>query len=261
MLTTLLLKKLLPGPLLRRLLALILLLLGQLGPVRADNFFFTNAAAVPSATLRRADSLFEKGHYAAAVPLYRAQVWQRQQVSGQLLLRLAYAEHRLGHLPAEMLYLNLALARQPRLDTWQRLVGLAQRQRLVGYPSTWQQEWRIWGARYYYPALQVLLLGAVLGAALLGLRRRQARRATWLSYGAYLLATGAFLYGLRPRATGIVARPGAALMAGPSAGAAWLSTATPGDRLPVLGRQDIWLRVRWQERVAYVRAADALVVE
>jgi hypothetical protein len=50
-------------------------------------------------------------------------------------------------------------------------------------------------------------------------------------------------------------------MAGPSAGAAWLSTATPGDRLPVLGRQDIWLRVRWQERTAYVRAADALIVE
>jgi hypothetical protein len=29
----------------------------------------------------------------------------------------------------------------------------------------------------------------------------------------------------------------------------------------VLGRQDIWLRVRWQERTAYVRAADALIVE
>ncbi|MGI4835872.1 MAG: hypothetical protein ACRYFK_20660 [Janthinobacterium lividum] len=242
-------------------LALILLLLGQLGTARADNFFFASPAAAPSAQLRQADSLFVSGQYAAAVPLYRAQVWRRRQVSGQLLLRLAYAEHRLGHLPAEMLYLNLALARQPRLSTWQRLVGLAQRQRLVGYPSTWQQELRIGVARYYYPALQVLLSGAVLGAALLGLRRRAARRGTWLSYGAYLLATGAFLYGLQPRPTGIVARPGAALMAGPSAGAAWLSTATLGDRLPVLGRQDIWLRVRWQERVAYVRAADALVVE
>lgn len=260
-LTTLPLKKTLQLPGLGRRPALILLLLGQLGTARADNFFFTSPASAPPAGLRRADSLFAQGQYAAAVPLYRAQVWQRRQVSGRLLLRLAYAEHRLGHLPAEMLYLNLALARQPRLSTWQRLVALAQRQQLVGYPSTWQQELRISAARYYYPGLQGLLSGAVLGAALLGLRRRPARPGAWLVYGAYLLATGAYLYGLRPRPTGIVARPGAALMAGPSAGAAWLSTAAPGDRLPVLGRQDIWLRVRWQERVAYVRAADALVVE
>ena len=49
--------------------------------------------------------------------------------------------------------------------------------------------------------------------------------------------------------------------AGPGAGATWLSTAAPGDRLVVLGQDDIWLRVRWQQRVAYVRASDALVVE
>ena len=259
-LTTLQLKNNLTGRATWRGLTLILLLLGQLGEVRADNFFFETTATKPSAALQKADSLFEKGQYAAAVPLFRAQVWQQRLVSGQLLLRLAYAEHRLGHLPAEMLYLNLALARQPRLSTWQRLVALAQQQRLVGYPGTWQQELRVQAARYYYPVLQGLLSGAVLGAALLLLRRR-ARRGTWLAYGGYLLATGAYLYGLRPAPTGIVARAGTALMAGPSAGAAWLSTATPGDRLPVLGRQDIWLRVRWQERVAYVRATDALVVE
>ena len=260
-LTTLVLKKLLAGFPFRRQLALILLLLGQLKSARADNFFFSSAAPTASPALRRADSLFESGQYAAAVPLYRTQVWQRRQASGQLLLRLAYAEHRLGHLPAEMLYLNLALARQPRLDTWQRLVVLAQRQRLVGYPATWQQELRVRAWRYYYPVLQGLLSGAVLLAVGLLLRRRRRGRGAWLTYGAYLLATGAYLHWLRPVATGIVARPGAVLMAGPSAGAAWLSTATPGDRLPILGRQDIWLRVRWQDKVAYVRAADALVVE
>ncbi|WP_460502940.1 SH3 domain-containing protein [Hymenobacter agri] len=50
-------------------------------------------------------------------------------------------------------------------------------------------------------------------------------------------------------------------MAGPGASAAWLSTAALGDRLPVLGREDIWYRVQWQQRVAYVRASDLLVVD
>jgi len=239
--------------------ALILLPLWGLatacGPIN-----FSDQAPV-AGPLAQADALFDRGQYAAAAPLYRQQVWRQQQVSPRLLLRMAYAQHQLGHYPAELLYLNLAQARQPRLSTWRQLVALAQRQRLVGYPSTWQQELRVQAQRYYYPGLQVLLTGAVGAGILLLVRRRRTRPGAWLAYGACLLGAGAYLVLLRPGPVGVVARAGAALMAGPSAGAGWLSTAAPGDRLPVLGRTDIWLRVRWQERTAYLRATDALVVE
>jgi hypothetical protein len=223
--------------------------------------FSGNSASSASTNLQKADSLFASGQYAAVSPLYRAQIWRQRQVSAQLVLRMAYAQHQLGHYPAELLYLNLAQARQPRLSTWRQLATLAQRQRLVGYPTTWQQELRVQAQRYYYPALQVLLTGAVVLAIGLGLRRQRTKPGAWLAYGAYVLGTGAYLTLLRPEAVGVVTRTGAALMAGPGAGATWLSTAAPGDRLPVLGHEDIWLRVRWQERVAYVRATDALVVE
>ena len=223
--------------------------------------FSPNTPAAATDNLVQADFLFAKGRYADAAPLYRTQIWRQQQVSPRILLRMAYAQHQLGHYAAEMLYLNLAQARQPRLGTWRQLAALAQRQRLVGYPTTWQQELRVQAQRYYYPVLQGLLSGAVLLAVLLLLRRQRARPGAWLAYGAYLLGTGAYLLVLRPVPVGVVTRAGAALMAGPGAGATWLSTAAPGDRLPVLGHDDIWLRVRWQERTAYVRATDALVVE
>jgi len=215
----------------------------------------------PLKSISEADSLFEQGQFGPVLPLYRAQIWQRRQVSTRLLLRLAYAEHQQAHYAAELLYLNMALARQPRLSTWRQLTSLAQRQRLVGYPTTWQQEVRVQMQRYYYPVLQCLLSGAVLLAVGLLLRRQRSTQSAWLAYSVYLLGTGAYLHWLRPVPTGIVARSGVALMAGPGAGAAWLSTAAPGDRLPVLGYQDIWLRVRWQERVAYVRADDTFVIE
>jgi len=233
--------------------------LAELTAPRADS-----AGSLRSATpdqLRAGDSLFALSQYAAAVPRYRALVWRGQQVSGQVLLRLAFAQHQLGHYAAEVLYLNLAQARQPRLGTWRQLVGLAQRQRLVGYPATWQQEARVQAQRYYYPGLQALLGGAVVAAIALTLRRGRTSRGAWLTYGAYLLATGTYLALLRPGPVGIVTSEAPALMAGPSAGATCLSRAAPGDRLPVLGRQDIWLRVSWQEREAYVRGTDVLVVE
>lgn len=240
---------------------LILLPLWALAVACGPINFSGKVPALAADTLARADLLFAQGQYAAAAPHYHALIWQQQQASPRVLLRMAYAQHQLGHYAAEMLYLNLAHARQPRLGTWQQLAALAQRQRLVGYPTTWQQELRVQAQHYYYPGLQALLSGAVLLAVLLLLRRQRARPGAWLAYGAYLLGTGAYLVLLRPVPVGVVTRAGAALMAGPGAGATWLSTAAPGDRLPVLGHNDIWLRVRWQERTAYVRASDALVIE
>ncbi len=208
--------------------------------------------------LRWADSLFAAGQYAAAAPAYHRQVWQQHRASPELLLKLAYAQQQLGHYPAALLYLSMAQARQPRVGTWQQLAALAAQHRLVGYPATWQQELRVQAQRYYYLGLQALLAGAVAGAIWLLWR---GRRGAWLGYAAYLALLGAYLHLLRPTPAGLVARSGAALMAGPGAGAAWLSTAAMGDRLPVLGRQDIWYRVQWQQRVAFVRVADLLVVE
>jgi hypothetical protein len=209
--------------------------------------------------LGRADSLFAAGQYAAAFPAYRAQVWGRRRVSTELLFKMAYAQQQLGHAPAELLYLSMAQARQPRVRTWRQMAAVAARHRLVGYPATWQQELRVQAQRYYYPGLQALLAGAVAGA--IWLLWQRGLWGAWLGYAAYVALLGAYLHWLRPAPVGLVARSGAALMAGPSAGAAWLSTAALGDRLLVLGRQDIWCRVEWQRKVAFVRASDLLVVE
>lgn len=211
--------------------------------------------------LQRADSLFGQSQYAAAVPLYRTLVWRHGQASPQLLLRLAYAQQQQGHESAALLALSMAQARQPRLATWRQLAALAARQRLMGYPITWQQELRVQAQRYYYPGLQALLLAAVLTGVALLLRRRLMRRGAWLAYSGFLGLIGLYLHLLHPEAAGLVVRPGAALMGGPSAGAAWLSTTAVGDRLPVLARQDIWYRVRWQRRMAFIRSADLLVIE
>ena len=173
---------------------------------------------------------------------------------------MAYAQQQLGHYPAALLYLSMAQARQPRVRTWQQMASLAAQHRLVGYPNTWQQELRVQAQRYYYPGLQALLAGAVVAAVGLLLLRRWGR-GLWVAYGAYLLLLATYLHLLRPAPAGLVSRAGAALMAGPGASAAWLSTAALGDRLPVLGREDIWYRVQWQQRVAYVRASNLLVVE
>ncbi|WP_345110808.1 hypothetical protein [Hymenobacter algoricola] len=210
--------------------------------------------------LQKADSLFAKGAYEASYPWYKQALRQQHQASARLLLRMAYVQEGLGHYPAALYYLSLAHARQPRLATWRKASELAQNHRLTGYTTSWRQSFTIAFWRYYYRGLQLLLAGAVGGGIFLLLRRRRPRH-WWLTYGLCIGLTGAYLNLLLPDRVGLVVRPHVALMAGPSAGATWLTTSTAGDRLVVQGQQDIWYRVQWRGRDAYIRRNDLLLVQ
>lgn len=224
-------------------------------------FFQPVQAQKVTPALQKADSLFQAGQVEQSYPLYRQARGQAGLQSARQLLRMAYIQEGLGHYPAALYYLSVAQAWQPRYATWHKMVALAQEHRLTGYPDTWRQNLAITIQRYYYRLLQGLLLLAVAGGTLLLLRRRTADRAWWATYGGYLLLVGLFLNLLAPGRVGLVARPRAPLMAGPSAGSAWLTTAAAGDRFEVRGQQDIWFRVQWQGRDAYIRRPDLLLVE
>lgn len=214
-----------------------------------------------SPELLRADSAFDAGAYQQAYRHYRGLVRQEAVASPRLLLRMAYVQEGLGHYPAALYYLSMALARQPRLATWRKMADLARTQRLTGYPETWRQDLQLTFRRYYYLGLQGLLIGAVVGGTLLIVRRQHVGRGWWVTYGAYVLITGVYLNLLGTERAALVVRPRAALMAGPSAGATWLTTTTAGDRFIVQGQQDTWYQVQWQGQEAYIRTQDLLLVE
>ena len=214
-----------------------------------------------SRRLQKADSLFTATAYEAAFPLYQQVLRWQQAYSERMLWRMAYVQEGLGHYPAALYYLSLAQAHHPQQATWAKMAELAQHYRLTGYPNTWQQQLRITFRRSYYRLLQALLVGAVLGATVLFARRRRSQRGWWIAYGVYLTGVGLVLNLLAPARNGLVMRPRAALMAGPSPGATWLTTAAAGDRLVVLGRQDVWYRVQWQGQDAYIRQHDVLMID
>ena len=56
---------------------------------------------------------------------------------------------------------------------------------------------------------------------------------------------------LRSRA--ITTQPTTYLMAGPSAGASVLEIVGDGHRVEVIGKKDVWLKIKWDEEVAYVK--------
>lgn len=210
--------------------------------------------------LRRADSLFIAGQSVKAQRLYE-QVLKHRQTSPRLLLRLAAANESAERYPKALYYLNLYQAHYPSRVVWRKMAELAAAQRLNGYPDTWRQHLSIAFRQYYYPLLQLLLGVAVVTGVLLTLRGRRTARVWWLPYGAYLFLIGTFLNVLDAPVAGLVRRPRAALMAAPSAAANWLTTAAAGDRLLIQGKEDIWYRVFWRGRTAYIRQHDLLLIK
>ena len=223
-------------------------------------FYFQVAHAQQAFFLaKRADSLFAAGQAVKAQQLYQA-VLARRSVSPQMLLRLAAVKESEEDYPAALYYLNLYQAHYPDGVVWHKMSELATAQRLTGYPDTWRQQVGLTFRRYYNLLLQTLLGTAVATGMLLLLRGRGTARTWWLLYGTYVLLIAVFLNVLDAPTAGMVLRPRAALMAGPSAAANWLTTAAAGDRLMIQGKEDIWYRVFWRGRTAYIRQHDLLLI-
>ena len=53
--------------------------------------------------------------------------------------------------------------------------------------------------------------------------------------------------------TGIIGEPHTFLMDGPSAGASVISVVNEGHRVEVVGKTDVWYKVRWGENEVFVR--------
>jgi hypothetical protein len=57
---------------------------------------------------------------------------------------------------------------------------------------------------------------------------------------------------------GIIADANTFVMAGPSPGSNVLERLGEGHRLDIVGKQDVWLKVRWRGQIAYVKENGVL---
>jgi hypothetical protein len=55
------------------------------------------------------------------------------------------------------------------------------------------------------------------------------------------------------RSRGITSDAATYLMDGPSAGASVIAVLSDGHRVDVIGKKDVWMKIRWEDEVAYVK--------
>jgi len=216
-----------------------------------------------NATLKSADSLYQKKEFLAAQVVYKKILNSGKQYSPQMLLKMAYTEEALHHFSESMYYLNLYYNLHPNRNVLRKMEEVAQTNGLSGYEYHDSDFFLTQFKKYYLKLLELLLIVAVATVTIMVIKRRQQFIKSNLFRLCFLVYLGFIFYFINFftfRSQGITITPQAALMAGPSAGSKWVGTLNKGNRLTVTGERDIWYEVNWQNEKAFIRKQNLRVL-
>ena len=65
----------------------------------------------------------------------------------------------------------------------------------------------------------------------------------------------------REHTKAIITAPMAYLMKGPSPGADLIDVVTKGHRVDILGQDDIWVKISWNNQTAYIKSNNLMAVK
>lgn len=213
--------------------------------------------------LARADSLFIQKHYTQSFELYNT-LFEKHRYTPTMLLKMAYIEEGLHQIARSAYYLNLYYLATRDEEALVKLEELANKYRLEGYAST--EVDRIFSIYCQHHTTITWSLGAAIFflITLLAVQRLQFKSKPYAAWSILLIVSIIFFVHLQASegySKAIIINNNTYLMDGPSAGASVIGIIREGHRVNVTGKSDIWLRVAWGEKEAYIKESNLLPVK
>lgn len=212
------------------------------------------AAQSASDKLKQADSLFRAKQYTQAFVLYQS-ILSEKNYTAAMLLKMAYIQEGLGHIGSCLYYLNLYHLASGDEQALGKMEELAQKKQLEGYTLSQQHVVTEWWQRNNS---SISFLAVALGGFLLALAFVQRKRnATFMPLA--VVAIGSLIFSFLAgnfwgqHSTAIVDSPRTYVLDAPSAGGTVVEVLSDGHRLQVTGATDVWQKVIWRDKVAYIK--------
>jgi hypothetical protein len=217
-------------------------------------------AGAQSQKIKLADSLFQSKQYTQSLELYQS-LFQEGKYSPAMLLKMAYIQEGLGKIGQTLYYLKLYQVASDDDQALRKMEELALKFKLGGYDS--DDAGRLW--QWINKRIMMVQLG-LAGTLLLILYtlfiRKQKGQQPWLAAGVVIVVSASLLYlnNYYSNSSVIVNNDRTYLMEGPSSGAPVAGILAEGNQLPLLGYQDVWLKVKWMDKIVYVKNSAVLTV-
>jgi hypothetical protein len=218
-------------------------------------------AQVSAFRLQQADSLYEKKRYVESLEHYQS-ILSQHQYTPAMLLKMAYIEEGLNRVGKALYYLDLYyLASNDKL-VLEKMEELAAKYSLDGYENTDADIALSFYHDYQLPISMTLSVLAIFFLSLIIFWKKKGNRsraAGFVLVVLLLLLIVHINFG-EEISTGIIGEPNTYLMDGPSAGASVVSVVEEGHRVEIVGKTDVWYKVKWNEGTVFVRDHDILAV-
>ena len=225
---------------------------------------FSSLCAQPSTQITKAaDSLFRARQYSQSFELYKA-ILEQHYYSPSILLKMAYIQEGLSHLGRSLYYLNLYYQATDDKQALYKMEDIAEKNKLEGYTSTETSRLFLLLKENYFRIASVLGAIIIFLFALLLYYKVRLHQKPYFTAFMLLLVMGVLFMHVnfsRQMSTGIVTIPSTYLMSGPSAGASVVSVIGEGHKLEITGKEDVWMKVRWLDKEAYVKQNSILPVQ
>lgn len=211
--------------------------------------------------MNRADSLFQARQYTQSYTIYQNLLLEKKY-STAMLLKMAFIQEGLGHLGLCLYYLNLYQKASDDVQTSSKMEELAEKHRLEGYQSSDNSH-----ILHYFQKNNIqiqITFGAFLlfSFVLLAYQKRKRKDLVASSIAVFFFAS-LFLavsnWGSGYRLAIISASP-TYLMRDPSAGSSVIAIVEEGHRLTIEGQQDVWLKVQWRDKDAFIKEHNVLQI-
>ncbi len=209
-----------------------------------------------------ADSLFKAKRYTQSFEQYQ-NILQQKQYSAAMLLKMAYIQEGLGHIGQAMYYLNLYFIASHDKSALNKMEQMAEKFHLDGYKATDADHALSFYHDYYTKISIFIMVISLFMISLIFYTKVKLRRKPIATSIVFILVLAAFFYHINfgiNMTEAIVCEPNTYVMKGPSAGAPVVAIIDEGNRVNVLGKKDVWLKIRWNDEVVYVKNSNLLPV-
>lgn len=209
--------------------------------------------------LNQADSLFTAKQYTQSFRFYDS-LLKEKKYSAAMLLKMAYIKEGLGQPGLSLYYLNLYQQASNDDQVAAKMEELANRHQLEGYKSSNAAPIKAWIKKN---DLRItLLLSSVVLLAFGWLVYARRKRHNYLLpifvlFAFLTVLTWHINWGTAPIYI-IVSQPNTYLMSGPSGGASVVAILEGGHRFIVAGSEDVWVKVKWREKDAFIKQSRTI---
>ena len=210
-------------------------------------------------SLQLADSLYNQRRYTQSYEIYQSLFSKKGQASPAMLLKMAYIQEGINNYTDALYYLNIYYNLTFNKRALRKMEELADKNGLQGFKVSDLDFFRNVLYRYYgHLILGLASLTWLIFSYMVYKKNKFHRRPGFsvmlLIFILILLLAVVNFNSLVTR--GLLVGENTFLMSGPSPGSRLVEVAKKGSRVRILDRKGTWVKIQWNNSIAYVRDTD-----